>query len=53
MGKALEFNDTLKYLSLNDNKIGVIGAKAIAEGLKVNKSLTYLDLGSDCHWGNE
>ncbi|ABV75163.1 hypothetical protein A1C_04465 [Rickettsia akari str. Hartford] len=31
----------------------MIGAKAIAEVLKVNKSLIYLDLGSDCHWGDE
>ena len=40
----LQFLAVLTVLDLHDNKIGVDGAKAIAEALKVNPVLTSLDL---------
>ena len=30
---------------MTDNKIGTEGARALSEGLKVNKTLTWLNLG--------
>ena len=36
-----------------DNDIGDEGAKAISESLKINTSLTYLDLGGDDKIRNE
>ena len=35
------------FLFILDNKIGVKGAKEISKLLKINKSLTFLNLGSN------
>ena len=46
--KRLKANDpSLTTLNLNDNSIGNVGAKAIAEALKVNTVLTKLYLGDN------
>ena len=34
----------MTYLDLSDNKIGNLGATALAEGLKLNGAMTKLDL---------
>jgi hypothetical protein len=48
IGEALKdnVNPRLTTLRLDRNKLGVMGAGAIAAGLKYNKTLEYLDLGS-------
>ena len=38
-------NTSLTEINLGGNKIGVEGGKAIGEALKVNTSLTKIDLG--------
>ena len=44
---ALANNNTLRWLFLNDNKIGIEGAKRLADALKVNKTLKKLYLGAN------
>ena len=41
---ALEYNRTLKCLDLSGNAVGARGCKALAEALRFNSSITYLDL---------
>ena len=41
---ALEYNRTLKRLDLSGNAVGSKGCKALAEALRFNSSITYLDL---------
>ena len=49
---ALEKNDQVQYLEVSKNALRAAGAKAISEMLKVNKTLTKLDL-SDNEIGAE
>ena len=41
----LKINTTLTQINLWDNNIGVEGEKSIAYSLKINSTLTYIDLG--------
>ena len=43
--RCIESEYLVDSIYLNDNKIGDEGAKAIGEALKVNTSLTEIDLG--------
>ena len=44
IARALKFNQTLTWLSLNGVYLGEEGGKALAESLKFNKTLRYLDI---------
>jgi hypothetical protein len=46
------FNRVLTELRLNGNEIGDVGAKAIAEALKVNAVLTKLDIRINLNMGD-
>ena len=42
MGEALKFNSSLESLDLSNNRIGVEGVFALADGLGTNNTLTTL-----------
>ena len=53
-GELLAVNRHLESLSLFSNRITGAGAKALAEGLKHNTTLTYLNVGNnDFSWDDE
>ena len=43
IGEMLKFNEGLKFLDISETQLGPLGAQAIGEGLRVNKSLTSLN----------
>ena len=48
---GLLFNDSVRDLSLNSNKIGKVGAGSVAELLRCNKTLTALSIGGNSEAG--
>jgi len=44
ISQILSFNTSIEVLSLYYNSIGINGMKSLVEALKVNKSLTFLNV---------